>query len=78
MIIYIIAELIICGTLGVTYPSLMHCYEAGTLNHLTAAEYYRCSFSAGSIPMVSFFIAVLIICYMKYLIFAVYAVLQSY
>ena len=35
------------------------------LQHLTVAKYYMCLFSADFIPMLGYFIAVLIVCYIS-------------
>ena len=41
----------------------MQCCKLAKWQHLTVAEYYTCLFSADFIPMLSYFIAVLIVCY---------------
>ena len=49
----------------------MQCYKVANLQHPTVAEYYTSSFSADFITIISYYIAVLIICYIpsaKYLL----------
>ena len=49
----------------------MHCYKCANLQHLIVAKYYTSSFPADFIAINSYYIAVLIICYIpsaKYLL----------
>ena len=41
----------------------MHCYKVAKLQHLIVAEYYTYSFSADFMPIITYYIAVHIICY---------------
>ena len=43
----------------------MQCCKVAKLQHLIVAEYNTCLFSADCIPMLSYFIAVLIVCYIS-------------
>ena len=43
----------------------MQCCQVAKLQHLIVAEYNTCLFSADFIPMLSYFIAVLIVCYIS-------------
>ena len=43
----------------------MQCCKVAKLQHLIVAEYNTCLFSADVIPMLSYFIAVLIVCYIS-------------
>ena len=43
----------------------MQCCKIAKLQHLTVAKYYTCLFSADFVPMLSYFIAVLIVCYIS-------------
>ena len=43
----------------------MQCCKVAKLQHPTGAEYNICLFSADFIPMLSYFMAVLIVCYIS-------------
>ena len=43
----------------------MQCCKVAKLQHLTVAGNYTCLFSADFIPTLSYFIAVLIVCYIS-------------
>ena len=60
---YFIAVLIIFCVIGVEYLRLMQCYKAAKLQHQAASVYQCYLFSADLIPMVSYFVAAFIICY---------------
>ena len=47
----------------------MQCYKVAKLQHLIVAEYNTCLFSAEFIPMLSYFIAVLIVCYISTVVY---------
>ena len=43
----------------------MLCCKVAKSQHLTVAEYYTCLYLADLIPMLSYFIALLIMCYIS-------------
>ena len=63
MVRHFVAVLISCCELCIEYLRPMQCYIAAILQRLTAAENCSYAFSTYFIPMVSYFIAVLIISY---------------
>ena len=60
---HVIEKLIICVISSVEYLLHMQCCMLAQLQHLILAEYYTCSFSTDFIPLLSYFVAVLITCY---------------
>ena len=60
-----------CCIINVDYLLHVQCYNVANLQHLIVDEYYTSSFSADVIAMLSYYIAVLIVCYIpsaKYLL----------
>ena len=63
MISYFIVMLIICCMISVEYLLHMQCHKVANLWHPIVAENYTSSLPADCIALLSYYIAVLIICY---------------